>query len=89
LPPQNSALTSSKLETQQGLDKEYGHDVDRPKVVVQVVVRNIGVRVKRVLNGEGGSLEVVGVAVGTEECWTANGKVCMIKRLEGRHELRK
>jgi hypothetical protein len=58
-----------------------------------VVVRNVGVRVKRVLNGEGGSLEVVGVAVGTEECWTVNGKVCVIERhptaTEGRHELRK
>jgi hypothetical protein len=33
-------------------DRGSGHDVDRPKVMVQLVVRNIGVEVDGSLNDE-------------------------------------
>jgi hypothetical protein len=41
-----------------------GHNVDQPKVVVQVVVRNVGVEVNRSDEWWMGSLEVIGVTVG-------------------------
>jgi hypothetical protein len=33
-------------------DYESGHDVDRPRVVVQLMVRNVGVEVDESLNDE-------------------------------------
>jgi hypothetical protein len=59
--PKTESVTKESPNKQQ-----HWHNVDRPRVMVQLVLMNVRVVVEKVVHGEGESLEVITIAVGKD-----------------------